>query len=94
MNINQLKTKIFILKSIDTILVLGLMAVAAYSFLYAENKEMMLVYCLIGLFMVHNLGKYTSKKVALMHIQIDMLEREKKKEEQRTLMRTRHTTVR
>jgi phenylacetate-coenzyme A ligase PaaK-like adenylate-forming protein len=94
MNVNQIKTKIFILKSVDTILIVGLIAMACYSAFYSSNKEMMLIYCLIGLFLVNTLGRYTSKKIALMRIQIDMTEREKKKEEQRTLMRTRHTTVR
>jgi len=54
---------------------------------------MMLLYCLIGLYLVNALGKYTSHKIAMMHIQIDMLEREKKKEQRRTLMKTRHTVV-
>ncbi len=93
MNVNQIKTRILILKSIDTILVLCLIATAGYSFFYATNKEMMLLYCLIGLYLVNALGKYTSHKIAMMHIQIDLLEREKKKEQRRTLMKTRHTVV-
>jgi hypothetical protein len=94
MNVNQIKTKIFILKSIDTILVLSLIALAYYSALYSSNKEMMLIYCLIGLFLVNTLGRYTSKKIALMKIQIDMMERENKKEQQRALIKARHTTAR
>ena len=94
MNINQLKTRIFFLKSIDTILVLSLITAAFYSVFYAENKEMMLIYCLVGLYLVNTLGRFTNKKVALMRIEIEMMEREKKKEEQRTLMKTRNTTVR
>ena len=82
------------MKSLDTILVLSLIATAFYSFFYAENKEMMLIYCLVGLYLVNTIGRYTSKKIALINIQIDITEREKKREEQRTLMRTRHTTVR
>ena len=82
------------MKSLDTILVLSLIATAFYSFFYAENREMMLFFCLVGLCLVSLFGRFTSEKIALMKIQIDMTEREKKKEEQRTLMRTRHTTVR
>ncbi len=36
----------------------------------------------------------TNKKVALMHVQMDALVRKNKKDEQRTLMGTRHTKVR
>jgi uncharacterized membrane protein len=94
MNVHQLKTKIFILKAMDTIFVLVLVAAGIYSVFYAENKEVMIVYCLIGLYLVNALGRYTYYKVALMHIQIESLTREHKREEQRTLMRTRHTVVR
>lgn len=94
MNINQIKTRIVILKSIDTILFLSVIIMACYSTFYSSNKEVMLFYCLIGLFLVNTLGRFTSSKIALMKIQIDMTERENKKEQQRSLMKTRHTTTR
>ena len=83
-----------ILKSIDTTLVLSVIAMACYSAFYSSNKEVMLLYCLIGLFLVNTLGRFTSKRIALMKIQIDMTEREKKKEQQRNLMKARHTPAR
>lgn len=94
MNVNQIKTRIIILKSIDTILILSLIAMACYSAFYSSNKEVMLLYCLMGLFLVNTIGRFTSRRIALMEIQISMTERENKKEQQRTLMKTRHTTVR
>ena len=94
MNENQIKFKIYFLKSIDTIFVLTLTGLAIYSALYAENKEYMIVVCLVGLFLVSVLGRAIAKKVALLRVQLDILMRERKTEEQRTIMSTRHTTVR
>ena len=94
MNVNQLKTRIVILKTIDTVLVLAVIVAGIYVAFYAENKEPMILSCLVGLYLVNTLGRYTNNKVALMHVQIEMLTREKKTEEQRTLMRTRHTQIR
>ncbi len=93
MNINQLKTKIFILKAIDFVLVISLMVAGIYAVFYTQNKEFMIIMCLVGLFLVNTLGKFTNNKVALMHVQLDILLRDKKRDEQRTLMGTRHTTV-
>jgi len=94
MNENQLKTRIFILKSIDVILVIALTIAGIYSVFYAPNKEFMIILCLVGLFLVNTMGKITNNKVAIMGVQLDILIRDKKKEEQRTLMGTRHTTAR
>jgi len=94
MNINQLKTKIFILKAIDTILVTALLGAVVYAIFFTENKEFMIYTCLVILVVVNLVGKFTNKKSALMRVQLDILIRDKKKEEQRTIMGTRHTTAR
>ena len=94
MDENQLKTRIFVLQAIDTILVIALTIAAFFSVLYAENKEFTLIMCLVGLFLVNTLGKITNKKVAIMGVQLEALRRETKAEKQRTLMRTRHLTKR
>ena len=94
MNVNQLKTRVFVFKSIDTILVLGLIGAAAYTALYSDNKETMLIACLVGLYLVNTLGRYTSQKVAKMKNEIKKLEREKKQEEQRKMMKNRHSVAR
>jgi hypothetical protein len=54
----------------------------------------MIASCLAGLFLVNTLGKITNKRIAIMGVQLEALKREHKKEEQRTIMRTRHTTIR
>ena len=74
MNVNQLKSRILVLKSIDIALLLCVIATAAYTALYSDNKEIMMIACLIGLFLVNTLGGYTSQKVALMKNQIEKLE--------------------
>ncbi len=63
MNVNQLKTRVFILKSIDFILVIALMIAGIYSVIYVENKEFMIIGCLVGLFLVNMLGKITNEKM-------------------------------
>ena len=94
MNENQIKTKIFLLKGLDTVLVLSLLGAGVYAALYAPNKEFMIVACFIGLFLVNIFGRFSAKKVSVMRIQLEMIRREKKAEEQRTLLSTRHTIAR
>ncbi|MBL1141919.1 MAG: hypothetical protein HND53_07815 [Proteobacteria bacterium] len=94
MNVNQIKTKIFILKAIDVILVTSFLVTCLYTALYAENKGFMIFCCFVGLFLVNAIGNMTSKKVAILHVQLEMLERDLKREKQRTLLNTRHTVNR
>lgn len=82
------------MKAIDAIFAMALMVAGIYAVFYAENKEFMIISCLVGLFLVNMLGQITNKRVAIMSVQLDMLIRDKKKEEQRTIMGTRHTTAR
>lgn len=93
MNVNQIKTRIFILKAVDLTLVTTLMIASIYTALYAENKEFMIICCLVGLFLVNTIGRMTSNKIAIMHVQLEMLVRDQKREHQRTLMNTRHTNI-
>jgi uncharacterized membrane protein (Fun14 family) len=92
MNENQLKTKIYLLRALDTTLLLIVVGLGVYAAFYAENKEIMIIACLVGLFLVNALGRATNKSITLMGIQLEKLKREKKTEEQRTLMSTRHST--
>lgn len=94
MNKNQIKTKILILRTVDTVLVIALMVAGIYSVLYADNKETMLVACFIGLLLLNRLGRMTNNKIALLRVQLGILMRDMKREEQATLMRTRHTMTR
>ncbi len=88
---NQLSLKIALLKALDSLLMLGVLALAAYTYLYAENKEFMIFVCL-GLLAVFSItGRLISKIVANTKVRLEMAKREKKIEEQRTLMSTRHT---
>lgn len=92
MNENQLKTKIFLLRALDTTLMLIVIGLAIYAIFYAENKEVMIIACLVGLFLVNALGRVTNKWISLMGVQLERLKRDRKTEEQRTLMSTRHST--
>lgn len=94
MNENQIKTKILVLKSIDIILIFSLIAAVIYSVFYAEDKVFMMFACLAGLFLVGTVGRMITNKIAILHVQLEMLIRDKRKEQQRTLMSTRHTTRR
>jgi hypothetical protein len=90
MNENQIKTKIFLLRSLDTTLVLALMGAGIYAVFYAPNREFMIMMCLVGLFLVNILGKATNKKISLLGVQLERLKRDNRAEEQRALMSSRH----
>jgi hypothetical protein len=93
MNENQVRTRIFILKAIDKILMVALIGAVIYTAFYAPNKEFMIFVCLVGLMVLNTVGRFTNKRISIMGVQLELLIREKKKEEQRTIMSTRHTTV-
>jgi hypothetical protein len=93
MNENQIRTKIFILKAIDKILMFVLLGAVIYTAFYAPNKEFMIFVCLVGLMVLNAAGRFTNKIISIMGVQLELLIREKKKEDQRTLLSTRHTTV-
>lgn len=91
MNENQLKTKIFVLKAIDTILITGLLVTVAYTVFYAEEKEFMIFVCLVTLALVSLIGRSTKNMASILGVQLQILLRDKKREQQRTLMGTRNT---
>ena len=92
MNENQLKTKIYLLRALDTVLVLTVIGIAIYTVFYAQNKEFMIMASLVGLFIVNLVGRETNKRISLMGVQLEKLKRDKRTEEQRTLLSTRHGT--
>ncbi len=92
MNENQLKMKIYMFRTIDTLLVICLLGASVYAIFYAENKEVMLMVCLAILVITSLLGRVMNQKIALLGVQLEILKREKKREEQNTLMSTRHST--
>lgn len=91
MNENQIKMRMLLFRAIDTILVFALMGLGIFSVFYSTHKEIMIAACLVGLFFVNMLGRETNRRVALLGVQLEILKREKKTQEQRTLMSTRHT---
>ena len=89
MNENQLKNKIFILKSIDNALMLSLVVSAIYGFTYAENKEFMIILCLALLAALGTIGRGIHNYIAKLRVQLDMVRRTNKTEQLRKLMSTR-----
>ncbi len=71
----QLKTRIYLLRSLDWILFLAVIAFGIYAFLYAENRFLMAVITMIGLLIVHWVGNYTYEKSATMRVNLDILRR-------------------
>lgn len=92
--INQLKLKVTLMKVMDIVLLSALVIAAIYTAFYAEDKQTLIFACLVGLLIVNALGRLTKKYIANMGVKMGILAREQKTEEQRTLMGTRHTTVR
>ena len=82
------------LRGLDIVLITSLFVTAGYTYFYAKNKEFMIIVTVVILAIVSVVGRIIFRKVSLLRVQLDMLLRTKKTEEQRTIMSTRHTTRR
>ena len=89
MNENQLKSKIFVYKSIDNIMILSLIACAIYGIAYAEDKTIIIGICLAILALVGTIGRAIHNHIAKLRVQLDLIRRNNKTEQQRKLMSAR-----
>lgn len=67
MNEGQLKTKIFLMRAVDWLLFIAVMAFGVYSVAYAENPGIMIWLALFGLIIVSRFGDFLREKVALLN---------------------------
>ena len=78
MNESQIKTKIFLLNAVDTVLVIALICFGIYAILYSEHKNIMATFTIVGLCLVNTIGKYKATKIAVMQVELAQLQRKDK----------------
>ena len=83
MNETQVKIKIFIMRSVDWILLLAVFGTGTWAIVYAEEGEMVALASIVGLFFVSKLGSYTNTKIASMKVDLEIEKRKIKQEQQR-----------
>ena len=77
MNAGQIKVRIFIIQLIDWTLLLGVFGMGGYAILYAENPERYGVIALVGLWLLHMLGKYSVTKISRYKMELEKIQRKK-----------------
>ena len=80
MNEGQIKTRIILIKTADYLLIFAVIGFAIYAFKTGEHLNMMMTGVLLGLLLVNRVGNFTLKKISLLKIELDKIERQKKKE--------------
>ena len=79
MNEGQIKTRIFIIRAIDTSFLLAVFATGVYAVLYSEHGTMMGIVSLIGLFLVNRLGNFSTRKIIDLRDQLKKLQEKDKR---------------
>lgn len=81
MNESQIKMKILIIRSLDWLLFIIVLAIGIPALLYTDQQFTALVFILIGMGIVHFSGNWVVKKVAAYRLELDQIKRKEKFEE-------------
>ena len=84
MNETRVKIQIFLMRTVDWILLIAVFATGTWAIVYAEEGEMVALASIVGLFLVSKLGSYTNTKIAAMKVDLEIEKRQLKQEQQRT----------
>ncbi len=79
MDEGQVKTKIFLMQSLDWALFIAVVSLGIYAVIYAENRALMGFAALVGLFLVNKLGNYTMMKINTLRLEMKIQKREQGK---------------
>jgi hypothetical protein len=71
----QLKTEIKLIKIIDWLLVFALVGYLVYAYLQTISPNIILTVAILGLFCIHQFGKWSISKVAELEQNVKQLER-------------------
>ena len=78
MHESQIKTRIFLIRTVDFAFLIAVFSLGYYSVRYSEQGAIMGAVTLFGLFLVNRLGNYSSARIASLRLQMKKLEKEKK----------------
>ena len=74
-----MKIKIFLMQAVDLLFLIAVLSVVAYVTLNSENRMIMGLAALVGLFLVNMLGSFTTKKIATVRVNMEIQQRQLKK---------------
>jgi ABC-type enterochelin transport system permease subunit len=83
MNEGQIKTKIFLIRAVDSSFLIAVFSLGVYAVLYSEDGTIMGILALIGLFFVNLFGNISTTKIIDLRDQLKRIEQEKKIAERR-----------
>ena len=75
MNETRVKIQIFVMRTVDWILLIAVFATGTWAIVYAEEGEMVALASIVGLFLVSKLGSYTNTKIASMKVDMEIEKR-------------------
>jgi hypothetical protein len=64
MNITQIKTQIIVIQASDWLLVFALIGYLVYAYMHSYNKNLTMVVAIVGLMVIHQLGRWSISRVA------------------------------
>lgn len=73
------KTTIFVLRSLDWVILLAVLGFGSYFMLYSNHRPLMALAMFVGLFLVNAIGNYTTEKIAQMRVNMEIQARNKYK---------------
>jgi hypothetical protein len=68
----KVKTKIFLMQSLDWVMFIAVAAFGVYCALYAERRELMATVALCGLLLVNKLGSHIRTKIAMLNVDLQI----------------------
>jgi hypothetical protein len=72
MNTGQVKARIFLLKMLDWVVFVAIVATGIYFILNSERSEIIGLGALAGLLLVSKLGDYTKQKIARLTVDLEI----------------------
>ena len=75
MNETRVKIQIFLMRTVDWILLIAVFSTGTWAIVYAEEGEMVALASIVGLFLVSKLGSYTNTKIASMKVDMEIEKR-------------------
>jgi hypothetical protein len=75
----QIKTRILLIRSVDIIFLLAVFSLGIYAILYSENGFYPGLASLVGLYLVNQLGNFSSAKIIELRYQLKKIQNKDKR---------------
>ena len=74
MTTTQIKIQIFVLRTVDWLLVAGLVGYLVYAYMHSYSTNFIITIAIVGLVIVHQFGRWSISKVAYLQQTLKRLE--------------------